>query len=50
MAWAFGNGQTAKSSVVNVKYTESGTYTVALTAIDDSNVAATFTKDVTVTR
>ncbi len=49
-SWDLGNGQTSKSGIMSVKYMESGTYTVSLTATDDSGGSVTVSKDVVVQR
>ncbi len=48
--WVLGDGTETTSPRAYGKYTKSGTYTVTLTAYDDSNETGTITKDVTVQR
>ena len=50
LSWDLGNGQTVKVQTVLAKYAESGTYTVSLTATDDSGGSVTVSKDVPVQR
>ena len=49
-AWDLGNGQKRTTQTVYAGYTESGTYTVSLTATDDSGGSVTVSKDVVVQR
>ncbi len=48
--WDFGNGQTSKSRKPYVRYKSGGSYTVSLTATDDSNAEVVATQVVTVER
>ncbi|MEI7637279.1 MAG: PKD domain-containing protein [Syntrophus sp. (in: bacteria)] len=48
--WDLGNGKTAKNKTVNYKYAEAGTYTVTLTATDDSKGQTTVSREIVVTR
>jgi hypothetical protein len=50
ISWDLGNGQTSKAETVYAKYTESGTYSVSLTATDDSGGSITVNQDVSVQR
>ena len=50
LSWDLGNGQTSKVRTVRAMYATSGTYTVALTATDDSGGSVTVSKEVAVQR
>ena len=49
-SWDFGNGQTSKTKKPYIRYDSGGTYTVTLTAADDSNAEVVATQVVTVER
>jgi PKD repeat protein len=48
--WDLGNGKTAKNKTVNYKYADAGTYTVTLTATDDSKGQTTVSREIVVAR
>jgi uncharacterized delta-60 repeat protein len=49
-AWDLGDGSTSRSGVVYAKYTASGTYTVTLTAKDDSGGITEVSRNISVSR
>ena len=49
-SWDLGNGQTKNTGTVYATYAESGTYTVSLTATDDSGSSVTVSQDVSAQR
>ncbi|MEI7637278.1 MAG: PKD domain-containing protein [Syntrophus sp. (in: bacteria)] len=50
MNWDLGDGTKSRSKTVSKKYADSGTYTVTLTATDDSDEQVTVSKEIIVSR